>query len=263
MAGVTRPSGEVEVHIEDLVKVYQGQDGKVHALEGISFDIHEHEFVCLLGPSGCGKTTLLRTIAGFESPTSGRVELHGRAVTGPTTDLGVVFQEYLLFPWLTVRGNVMFGLKQQESTQRARERRARAMIELVGLEGFEESYPRELSGGMKQRVGIARALAVDPSILLMDEPFGSVDAQTRDRLHRELISIWQETEKTVVFVTHNVEEAVKLADRIVVLSSSPGRIREELEIELERPRKRTDEAFAAYQDRLMDLIDGNGGEITA
>ena len=258
MAGVSRRADGVEVHIADLDKVYETQDGRVHALEGVSFDVHEREFVCLLGPSGCGKTTLLRIIAGFESPTSGTVEVDGEPVTGPTTDLGVVFQEYLLFPWLTVRGNVAFGLQEQDLDPAAREARAQEMIDLVGLGGFEEAYPKELSGGMKQRVGIARALAVDPSILLMDEPFGSVDAQTRDRLHDELIGIWEATEKTVVFVTHNVEEAVKLADRIVVLSSSPGRIRREIEVGLERPRHRTDEAFTEYQRELMDLIHTSG-----
>lgn len=262
MAGMSPNRGDVEVDIENVSKYYQSQDGQIHALEGISFDIYRGEFVCLLGPSGCGKTTLLRIIAGFESPTSGRIELNGRAVTGPTTDLGVVFQEYLLFPWLTVQRNVMFGLKEQEMTEQARERRALEMIDLVGLDSFEDSFPKELSGGMKQRVGIARALAVDPSILLMDEPFGSVDAQTRDRLHRELISIWEETGKTVVFVTHDVEEAIKLADRILVLSSSPGRIREEIDIELDRPRERTDEAFIGYQDRLMRLIHTESGDIT-
>lgn len=260
MARVKERRERVEVQIEDVSKVYESQDGQVHALDRISFDIYQGEFVCLLGPSGCGKTTLLRIIAGFEEPTTGRVELDGQMVAGPTTDLGVVFQEYLLFPWLTVRGNVMFGLKEQELSEQAREQRAQAMIDLVGLDGFEDSYPKGLSGGMKQRVGIARALAVDPSILLMDEPFGSVDAQTRDRLHQELISIWDETGKTIVFVTHNVEEAIKLADRIIVLSRSPGRIREQLNIGLDRPRKRTDGEFVRYQDRLMELIHTAGDE---
>lgn len=261
MAGLNRQKREGGVYVQDVDKFYQSQDGRVHALEGVSFNVSGGEFVCLLGPSGCGKTTLLRMIAGFESPTNGVIEVNGQAVTGPTTDMGVVFQEYLLFPWLTVRGNVMFGLNQKDLTDHTREKRSQEMIDLVGLDGFEDAYPKELSGGMKQRVGIARALAVDPSILLMDEPFGSVDAQTRDRLHDELISIWNETRKTVVFVTHNVEEAIKLADRIFVLSSSPGRIRETIEINLDRPRDPTENKFNKYQDRLMELIHSSSGAI--
>lgn len=261
MAGLNQRERDGGVDVEDVSKFYESQDGRVHALEDISFGVRSGEFVCLLGPSGCGKTTLLRIIAGFESPSEGIIEVNGRAVTGPTMDMGVVFQEYLLFPWLTVRGNVKFGLKEKEMTEQAMEKRTREMINLVGLDDFEDAYPKELSGGMKQRVGIARALAVDPAILLMDEPFGSVDAQTRDRLHEELIDIWNETRKTIVFVTHNVEEAIKLADRILVLSSSPGRIREKIEIDLERPRDQTDDSFNNYQDRLMELIHSGGGAI--
>lgn len=261
MARLNRRQKEGGVYVEDVDKIYESQDGRVHALQGVSFEILGGEFVCFLGPSGCGKTTLLRMIAGFETPSNGIIEVNGQTVTGPTTDMGVVFQEYWLFPWLTVRGNVMFGLKGKDMTNQATENRTQEMIDLVGLDGFEEAYPKELSGGMKQRVGIARALAVDPSILLMDEPFGSVDAQTRDRLHDELIEIWNETRKTVVFVTHNVEEAIKLADRIFVLSSSPGRIRETIEIDLDRPRDPTEDGFNEYQDELMELIHSSSGAV--
>lgn len=243
-----------KVAVESVAKYYGSPPDDVHALKGISFGVEEGEFVCIVGPSGCGKTTLLRTIAGFEPPTEGDVYLDGNPVTGPTTDLGVVFQDYLLFPWRTVRGNVSFGLEQQELAAEKRGRRVQEMIDLVGLEGFEDAYPKELSGGMKQRVGIARALAVDPEILLMDEPFGSVDAQTRDMLHEELLEIWRETEKTILFVTHNVEETVKLADRVIVLSAGPGRIRQVVDIDLDRPRYRTDEEFNEYQDRILELI---------
>jgi NitT/TauT family transport system ATP-binding protein len=235
-------------------KTFGEGEGAVRALEGVEFAVEEGEFVCIVGPSGCGKTTLFRIIAGLEEPTEGEVLLDGDPVTGPDMDRGMVFQEYGLFPWRTVHENVVFGLEQQSLGERDRRERAREMIGLVGLSGFEDAYPAELSGGMKQRVGIARALAVDPELLLMDEPFGSVDAQTRDMLHGELMRIWEETGKTVLFVTHDVEEAVKLADRIVVMSSGPGSVREVVDVDLARPRERTDDAFADHQERVLSLI---------
>ncbi|MFB6173949.1 MAG: ABC transporter ATP-binding protein [Halobacteriales archaeon] len=247
-------STDATVAVDGVGKTFESGGGSVRALADVSFEVRDGEFVCILGPSGCGKTTLFRIIAGLEPSTEGAVRLRGEPVEGPGMDRGMVFQEYGLFPWRTVRGNVEFGLEQQDLDPAERRGRAQEMIDLVGLDGFEDAYPNELSGGMKQRVGIARALAVDPEILLMDEPFGSVDAQTRDMLHDELLRIWRETGKTVLFVTHDVEEAVTLADRVVVLTGSPGAVREVVDVDLERPRSRTEEAFNEYQERVRRLI---------
>jgi NitT/TauT family transport system ATP-binding protein len=248
------PSLNARVRVDSVSKQYSGQDGPVQALENVSFEVEDGEFVCIVGPSGCGKTTLFRIIAGLESATSGEVYLSGERVEDPTPNMGVVFQEYHLFPWRTVRGNVAFGLEKQGTPKAERRERVDHLIDLVGLEGFSESYPKELSGGMKQRVAIARALAADPELLLMDEPFGAVDAQTREMLQNELLDIWRETEKTVLFVTHDVEEAVKLADRIVVMAKEPGRIRETVAVDLPRPRSRSDAEFGACYERVLDLI---------
>jgi NitT/TauT family transport system ATP-binding protein len=242
------------VRVDGVGKRYDGADGPVRALDGVSFDVDDGEFVCIVGPSGCGKTTLFRIIAGLEPATTGRVVLDGDRVDGPTTDLGLVFQEYHLFPWLTVAGNVGFGLERDGVTPARRERRVQELLELVGLDGFADTYPRDLSGGMKQRVALARALAVDPGLLLMDEPFGAVDAQTKKMLQGELLDIWRETGKTILFVTHDVEEAVTLADRVVVMASEPGRVREVVDVAVERPRERSDDAFAATYQRLLGLI---------
>jgi NitT/TauT family transport system ATP-binding protein len=248
-------TGDPTVAVDDVTKVFEQEGGdSVQALDGVSFTVADGEFVCIVGPSGCGKTTLFRIIAGLEAASDGEVRLDGERVTGPAMDRGMVFQEYGLFPWRTVLENVAFGLEQQDMGSEKRRERARAMVELVGLDGFADAYPNELSGGMKQRVGIARALAVDPALLLMDEPFGSVDAQTRAMLHDELLDVWAETGKTVLFVTHDVEEAVKLADRVVVLSAGPGSVSEVVDVGLDRPRSRTDPGFGEYQERLLELI---------
>ncbi|MFC4358854.1 ABC transporter ATP-binding protein [Halobium salinum] len=247
-------SDTAAVRVADLGKRYDSDRQTVQALSGVDFAVDEGEFVCIVGPSGCGKTTLFRTIAGLESPTSGEVRLSGERVDGPGTDRGMVFQEYGLFPWRTVAENVAFGLEQQGLGGEERRARVREMLDLVGLTEFADAYPKELSGGMKQRVGIARALAVDPDILLMDEPFGSVDAQTRDMLHGELLDIWGATGKTVLFVTHDVEEAVTLADRVVVMAANPGQVREVVSVDLDRPRERTDAAFAEHVERIRALI---------
>ncbi|MEF8807138.1 ABC transporter ATP-binding protein [Natronomonas sp.] len=248
------PSLDARVRVDSISKQYTGQDGPVQALQDVSFEVEDGEFVCIVGPSGCGKTTLFRIIAGLESATSGEVYLTGERVEEPTPNMGVVFQEYHLFPWRTVSGNVAFGLEKQGTPEAERRERVDHLIDLVGLEGFSASYPKELSGGMKQRVAIARALAADPELLLMDEPFGAVDAQTREMLQGELLDIWQETEKTVLFVTHDVEEAVKLADRVLVMAKEPGRILETVEVDLPRPRARSDAEFGEYYERVLDLI---------
>jgi len=242
------------VRINGIEKRYDGSSGPVQALADISFDVSAGEFVCIVGPSGCGKTTLFRIIAGLEEPTDGTVFLQGDPVSGPGPDLGLVFQEYHLFPWRTVAGNVGFGLEKSGVDEAQRKQRIQELVDLVGLDGFEDSYPKDLSGGMKQRVALARALAPDPSLLLMDEPFGAVDAQTKKMLQDELLEIWSETGKTVLFVTHDVEEAVKLADRVVVMDKEPGRVKEVVDVDIDRPRERSDEAFSQYYERLLGLI---------
>jgi NitT/TauT family transport system ATP-binding protein len=252
---------DARVRIDGLSKHYDTEGGSVRALESVSFDVDDGEFVCIVGPSGCGKTTLFRIIAGLEAATDGDVYLSGERVEGPTSDMGVVFQEYHLFPWRTVRGNVAFGLEKQDVPETTRQKRVEELVELVGLEGFEESYPKALSGGMKQRVAIARALAADPALLLMDEPFGAVDAQTREMLQTELLEIWEQTGKTVLFVTHDVEEAIKLADRIVVMAKEPGRVDQTVEVDLPRPRSRSDPDFGGYYERVLDLIRGDRRQV--
>jgi len=247
-------SGGSTVRIEAVSKQYDSEQGTVQALADIDFSVETGEFVCIVGPSGCGKTTLFRILAGLEPATAGEVLLNGNRVTEPNPDMGIVFQEYHLFPWQTVQENVAFGLQKADVSADERQRRVEHLIDLVGLEGFADSYPKALSGGMKQRVALARALAIDPALLLMDEPFGAVDAQTREMLQGELLDIWQETGKTVLFVTHDVEEAVKLADRIVVMGKNPGSIRQVLAVDIDRPRSRTDAAFADYYERVRELI---------
>lgn len=246
--------GEARVQVAGVSKRYVGQGAVVQALEDVSFTVAPGEFVCVVGPSGSGKTTLFRIIGGLEEPTAGHVYVDGRAVEGPTPDVGIVFQEYHLFPWRTVSGNVAFGLEQRGDTAATRESCVTELLELVGLEGFADAYPRELSGGMKQRVGIARALAVDPDLLLMDEPFGAVDAQTRSVLQEELLELWEHTGKTVLFVTHDVEEAVKLSDRIVVMNTDPGRVGAIVDVELQRPRLRSHEGFGSHYEHVLELI---------
>ncbi|WP_253738656.1 ABC transporter ATP-binding protein [Halohasta salina] len=242
------------VRIEGVSKQYDGEQGTVQALDDVDFGVDTGEFVCIVGPSGCGKTTLFRILAGLEPATAGEVLLDGSRVTEPTPNMGIVFQEYHLFPWQTVRENVAFGLKKTDVPTDERERRVDHLVDLVGLDGFADSYPKALSGGMKQRVALARALAIDPALLLMDEPFGAVDAQTREMLQGELLEIWEETGKTVLFVTHDVEEAVKLADRIIVMGKNPGSIRQIIDVDLDRPRSRTDTAFGQYYERIRELI---------
>ena len=233
MAGNNLP---VKVKIDNVVKKYSGRNGEMVALNGVSLDIHENEFVCVVGPSGCGKSTLLNIIAGLHEPTSGQVLVDGQAVSGPGPDRGVVFQQYALFPWLTVQKNVEFGLKLQGMSQDKAEQEAKKYIKMVDLEQFAQSYPKELSGGMKQRVAIARAYAINPKVLLMDEPFGALDAQTRTQLQTELLKTWEKEQKTCFFITHDVEEAIILAQRVIIMSARPGRIKEVVEINIPYPR---------------------------
>jgi NitT/TauT family transport system ATP-binding protein len=231
--------------------------GETTALEGLSFVAHRREFVCILGPSGCGKSTLLRLLAGLDHPTSGRVLLDGHEVHCPGPERGVVFQGYTLFPWLTVKGNVMFGLKTRGMGYKEADSEARQWIDLVGLAKFADLYPAQLSGGMKQRVAIARALANNPRILLMDEPFGALDAQTRAQMQRHLLQIWRNVDITVLFITHDLDEAIYLADRILVLKANPGRLNELIEVPVPRPRtpaQFTSPEFVAIKARLEALI---------
>src|SRR5262245_14601027 len=223
-----------------------GQD-EIEALARIDVSIDAGEFVCLIGASGCGKSTLLRIVAGFEEPTTGDVLAQGRPITGPGSDRGMVFQDYALFPWMTVRQNIGFGPRQRQLPRSEVEEIAREFVKLVGLERFADRYPSQLSGGMKQRVAIARVLANNASILLMDEPFGALDALTREQLQRELLQIWSRTGVTIIFVTHSVEEAVLLADRVLVMSAGPGRIANDLRIDLPRPRDVSSPEFNAIR----------------
>lgn len=216
---------------------------EVVALDDFSFDIHAGEFLCLVGPSGCGKSTFLQIVAGLEEMTEGSLVINGDPVTGPGADRGMVFQSYALFPWRTVIENIQFGLEVKGMSKADMRDVAMAAAQQVGLHGFEHAYPKELSGGMKQRVGIARALSNDPPILLMDEPFAALDAQTREMLQEELLSIWQQKNRTVLFVTHSVQEAVFLGSRIAVMSSRPGQIKSIIDVDLEHPRDVTSTPF--------------------
>jgi NitT/TauT family transport system ATP-binding protein len=224
------------VTIQDVYKIYGFGRASVMALRAVSLDVKEREFVCLLGPSGCGKTTLLNLLAGFEFPTSGGIHAFGRPITGPGPDRTMMFQDYALFPWLTVTGNIEYGLKRRGVPKKERREIVKHYVNLTDLTGFEEKYPRQLSGGMRQRVALARALAVDPAVLLMDEPFAALDSFTRERMQDELVRVWQQEKKAVVFVTHNIDEAIKLADRIVVMSPRPGRISDIVPLTSPRPR---------------------------
>jgi NitT/TauT family transport system ATP-binding protein len=243
------------IRIADLSKVFAKGRSEVKALEHFDLEVADGEFACLLGPSGCGKTTVLRILAGLEDKTGGTVELRGKEISKAGSDRGMVFQEFALFPWRTVRKNIEFGLEVKGVDEGGRSKISSSLIELVGLKGFENAHPKELSGGMKQRVGIARALANEPAVLLMDEPFGSLDAQTRNLMQKELLRIWSATRKTILFVTHSVDEAVFLADRIVVMTARPGKVREAIEVDLRRPRDRTSKEFIAVRGKVLTELD--------
>jgi NitT/TauT family transport system ATP-binding protein len=245
------------VAVDRVRHVYRPARGReVLALDDVSLEVKEREFVALVGPSGCGKSTLLHLIGGFLPTEGGTIRVGGRAVAGPGPDRGVVFQHFALFPWKTVRANVLYGLEKAGLPGEERERRARAFVELVGLAGFEDSYPSQLSGGMQQRAAIARTLAIDPEILLMDEPFGSLDAQTRSLMQSELLGIWQRSRKTVLFVTHDVQEAVYLAQRVVVMSARPGRVKAIVSVDVDRSDARVlrSPGFVEKVDEVWTLV---------
>lgn len=243
------------IEIQNVRKTFGKGSTRVVALESVNLDIRDGEFTVLIGPSGCGKSTLLYLLAGFEQPTEGRILLDDAPIDKPGPDRGFVFQDYALFPWKTVLGNVMFGLLNNGWSKREAKEIALEHIELVNLSGFEDAYPHTLSGGMKQRVGIARALAYNPKVLLMDEPFGALDAQTRKYMQRELVTIWQRAQKTVVFITHSVIEAVFLADRIVVMTARPGTIKGEVTVNLPRPRNYTGDVYLSVREEVLDLLE--------
>ncbi len=233
MAGNT---SNVKVKIDNVKKIYNGRNGEMVALNGVSLDIADNEFVCVIGPSGCGKSTLLNIIAGLNEATSGKIYVDGKEVNGPGQERGVVFQQYALFPWLTVSKNVEFGLKLKGIKSQEAAEIANKYLKMVDLQDFANSYPKELSGGMKQRVAIARAYAVNPQVLLMDEPFGALDAQTRTQLQTELLKTWENEKKTCFFITHDVDEAIILAKRVVIMSARPGRVKEIVNIDIPHPR---------------------------
>ena len=233
MAGEERVT---KLKIDNVKKIYQTRKGEMTALNGVNLDIKENEFICVVGPSGCGKSTLLNIIAGLDTPTSGAVYIDGKKIEGTGTERGVVFQQYALFPWLTVLKNVMFGLKLHGKSDAEAKEIAMKYIKMVQLEDFVNHYPKELSGGMKQRVAIARAYAVKPEVLLMDEPFGALDAQTRTQLQTELLKTWESERKTCFFITHDVDEAIILAQRVIVMSARPGRIKDIVDIDIPYPR---------------------------
>jgi len=246
------------LEVDHLNKIFKNKSGKdVTALKEVSFNIHRRELICIIGPSGCGKSTLIRILAGLETPSFGDVLLDGKQVLGPGADRGMVFQGYTLFPWLTVKKNIMFGPKIKGLGENTSEKEAGQWIKMVGLDRFADHYPHQLSGGMKQRVAIARALANHPRILLMDEPFGALDAQTRAQMQKHLLSIWKNIDVTILFITHDLDEAIYLSDRIIVLGANPGHVQEIIENPV--PRHRSQEQFVtptflAVKSRLQTLI---------
>jgi NitT/TauT family transport system ATP-binding protein len=247
----------IKLYAREVRKVFRVKGEEVIALDGLSLEVRAGELVTLVGTSGCGKSTFLRLVAGLSEPTSGLIEVDGRPVQGPGPDRGMVFQSYTLFPWLSALDNIRFVLRKQPVSERERDEIARHHLNMVGLTGFERAYPSQLSGGMKQRVAIARALAYNPAILLMDEPFGALDAQTRGLMQELLLKVWAESRTTILFVTHDVDEAIFLADRVYVMTARPGRVRREIEVTLPRPREyevELTEPFLAIKREIAHLI---------
>lgn len=253
----------IALEVSGLTKKFVTPRGTVTALDDVSFSVHKRELMCVIGPSGCGKSTLVRILAGLETPTSGELKVYGEPVSGPGPDRGMVFQGYTLFPWLSVKENVMFGPRMAGKSAFSAEGEAREWIDLVGLSKFENSYPHQLSGGMKQRVAIARALANQPRVLFMDEPFGALDAQTRCKMQSYLLDIWKNVDITIVFITHDLDEAVFLSDRILVLDSNPGRVSEIVEVPVPRPRSEGqlfDPTFMATRKHIDEMMHPPGQE---
>jgi NitT/TauT family transport system ATP-binding protein len=251
------------IRVENVTKRFAGQGGEIVALRDAVLDVGAGEFICLIGASGCGKSTLLRIIAGFERPSEGCVLVDGRAVTGPGPDRGMVFQDYGLFPWLSVRGNIGFGPAARGKSRAEVAATVERYLDIVGLRRFADAFPHQLSGGMKQRVAIARVLANEARVVLMDEPFGALDAMTRERLQDELLELWQRTGLTVLFVTHSIEEAIFLADRVVVMSPGPGRIVSDIPIDLARPRDVSSPAFNELRRSLGALLHSDHAKVPA
>ena len=247
-------SGASHISVQGVHKVFQSGGQEVHALKAIDLEVPRGEFVCLLGPSGCGKSTLLNAVAGFSLPTSGAITVDGATILEPGPDRGMVFQEYALFPWMTVEQNIAFGLQIKRTDKAALQAKVDELLVLLNLQDFRKRHPKDLSGGMRQRVAIARVLAIDSPIMLMDEPFGALDALTRRNLQDELLRLWTELKKTILFVTHSIEEALYLADRTVVMTYRPGTIKRDLVIDLPRPRDVASPAFNALKKELSQLL---------
>jgi NitT/TauT family transport system ATP-binding protein len=251
---------DMAVEIDHVHKIFGTDRDQVIALKDVSLTIGRDEFVCVVGPSGCGKTTLLNLLAGFEPPTMGNVRAFGREIREPGPDRTMIFQDYALFPWLTVRGNIEYGLKRRGVARAERDQVIRHYVDLIDLKGFEGRYPQELSGGMRQRVALARALAVNPSVLLMDEPFAALDSFTRERMQDELVRVWQREKKAVFFITHNIDEAIKLSDRIVVMSPRPGRVVRVLPVTAARPRDVDSDDNARLAREVRELLHRAAGQ---
>lgn len=244
----------MELNIENITKVFRSNHDDHTVLKDLNFSVQDGQFVSLLGPSGCGKTTLLTIMAGFQAASGGKILLNGHQVSKPGPDRGFVFQNYALFPWMTVRDNILFPMKQQKVPPKEREQRLQKLLAIAQLEGKEKLYPSQLSGGMKQRIAFIRALAGNPEVLLMDEPLGAVDFQMRQNLQEELESLWLKDKTTVIMVTHDVDEAIYLSDRVIVMSAYEGRILEDLSVKLPRPRNRKDKEYSKLREHLTDLL---------
>ncbi|ABR54420.1 ABC transporter related [Methanococcus vannielii SB] len=242
------------LELKNVVKKFGNDKKEILAVDNVNLTVKKNEFISLVGPSGCGKSTVLRMIAGLEAPSSGGIYLDGEKVLGPDADRGMVFQQYTLLPWKTVLQNVTFGLEIKQISKKERTEIAKKFLKMVGLDEFSESYPYELSGGMQQRVAIARTIANDPKVVLMDEPFGALDTQTRTMLQDHLLKIWENEKKTIIFVTHSVDEAVYLSDKVIIMTARPGKIKKIIDIELDRPRKRTSGEFIKYRKMIIEEL---------